>query len=111
MPLPCLSCRDPLTPAEMVQGAFSSVAGEGLVDFRCARCGERGLARLSDGLAEIGRQTSEGFKRLSFEVVPDLAVAPRSGGLTIWHAGTQRNVPEREECVLVPAPPPRTPAG
>ncbi len=110
MPLPCLSCRDLLTAAEIVQGAFSSVPGEGLVDFRCARCGERGLARLSDGLAEIGRHAPDGFKGLSFEVVPDLAVAPRLRGLTIWHRGEQRDVPERTECVLVPAPPPRTPA-
>ncbi len=111
MPLACPSCRDLVSIAEIIGAAISSVPGDGLVDFRCPLCGEQGLARLADGLAETVRATEGGIlKVVAFDVVSDLAVASRPRSLAIWYRGKQKKVPDREALIRLRRAPPGRPA-
>jgi hypothetical protein len=113
MPLACPSCRAGLTLGEVLDTAFSSVPDEGLIDFRCPACGERGLARLADGLAETVRPMARGAQKVvsfSFEVAPDLAITPRPLSLRVWYGGRQQDVPDRRMRIVPPGAPPGRPA-
>lgn len=106
LPLDCPTCRARLSLQDVFDGAFAAAPERSTVTFRCPACEGPSLARLADGLVETLRRGGSGAPEVvSFELAPDLAVAPRRRALRVWLLGQRRDVPVARDLPARPAAP------
>jgi hypothetical protein len=92
LPLICPACRDRLTFAEVLEATTAALPASAVLVLRCPLCGADARARIRDGIAETIAPGGSGVPRVvSFEILPELAVAARgSAVLEVWYAGQHR---------------------